>query len=441
MSRSERTLRVKRRLQGVGFIAVVALLLGFTVAVYDKALPWQSADKVTLVADRIGNQLVVPADVKLDGVLVGRVSGVHSNGEHATLTLQIDKSKIREIPSNVVARILPKTLFGEKFVDLVIPGRPSPTHLQPGAVIPEDRSKTAIELQTVFNDLVPLLRTLKPAELSVTLSNLAQALHGRGDALGHNLELVNTYFSRFNQDLPNFQHDISALADLAGNYADAAPDLLSTLRNFAVNARTFTVKQDVYAQFLAGTSGFARTATDVFSQNADRLIRLVQVSKPVADLYAKYSIVLECLPNGLSIYDRTRLEQTFGQGPYLHITLTPVGDRGAYTPADAPRKSDLTSLVLPPNCFGLPYGNHDLHPVFSRFPGPHPTDNYQCAGYTAPPTCPLSPSSLSAPGSPAEQTFISKLMTPVIGGASYQSSGLTDLLMGPMLRGMAVSLT
>jgi phospholipid/cholesterol/gamma-HCH transport system substrate-binding protein len=441
VARSDQTLRVKRRLQGVGFLAVVALLLGFTIAVYNKSLPWQSSDKVLLQADRIGNQLVVPADVKLDGVLVGRVSGVHTDGDHATLTLQLDKSKMSEIPANVEARILPKTLFGEKFVDLVIPGQPSSSHLHAGATIPQDRSKTAIELQTVFQDLVPLLRTLKPAELSVTLSNLAEALHNRGEALGKNLELVNTYFSRFNQDLPNFQHDISALADMASNYADAAPDLLAMLRNFSVNAQTFTEKKDVYAQFLTASAGFAQTATNVFGDNANRLIKLAQVSQPVADLYAKYSIVLECMPNGLSIYDRTRLEQTFGQGPYLHITLTPVGDRGAYTVADRPKKSDLTSLVLPPNCFGLPYGNHALHPVYARFPGPHPTDNYQCAGYTAPPTCPTPTNATPKSGARTEQSLIAGIMAPVVGHVAPAAAGLEDLLLGPMLRGMAVSVT
>src|SRR3954451_24893122 len=333
MARSERALRVRRRLQGVAFLAVVALLLGFTIAVYNKSLPWQSADKVTLMADRIGNQLVVPADVKLDGILVGRVSGVHVDGDHAVMTLQIEKSKIHQIPADVEARILPKTLFGEKFVDLVIPQDASGgPQLKAGAVIPQDHSQTAIELQKVFNDLVPLLRALKPAELSIALSNLADALRNRGEALGHNLELVNTYFSQFNKDMPNFQHDISALADMASNYADAAPDLLTMLRNFSANARTFTAKQDQFAQFLTGSDDFAQTSSRVFGNNADRLIKLADVSQPVADLYAKYSIVLECLPNGLAIYDRTRLEQAFGQGPYLHITLTPVGDRGPYGP-------------------------------------------------------------------------------------------------------------
>ena len=466
MTRSERGLRVKRRLQGVAFLAVVAALLGFTIAIYNKALPWQATDEVILEADRAGNQFVVPADVKLDGLIVGRVAGVSTNGDVVRIRMQIEKSRIDQIPANVRARILPKTLFGEKFVDLVIPPEGPDGVLQAGDVIPQDRSDTAIELQTVFNDLVPLLRTLNPAELSITLSNLADALRNRGDALGRNVQLVNTYFSEFNKELPTFTHDISALADVASTYADATPDLLKMLRNFSTNARTFNAKQDIYAQFLSGTSDFAQTASAVFGRNADRLIQLAQVSEPVLGLYSKFSKVLECLPNGLAIYDRTRLEQTFGQGPYLHITLTPVGDRGRYTIDDRPRKSDITDLQVPPNCYGLPYGNNNLHPVNSRFPGDQPKDNYACGGYTAPPTCPdFNPSQSSSAsaarsrdssssllpkvssntsndvvGSPEEQELVRQLLDPLLGDDSTEvPGGLADLLVGPLLRGMAVS--
>jgi phospholipid/cholesterol/gamma-HCH transport system substrate-binding protein len=460
MARTERGLRIKRRLQGVGFLVVVAMLLGLTVAIYNKALPGQGGDTVTLQVGRIGNQLVVPADVKLDGIIIGRVSDAHTDGVNTTLTLKIDDSRMKAIPADVVARILPKTLFGEKYVQLVAPESPTASdHLRPGAVISEDHSSTAIELQTVFSHLVPLLQTLKPAELSIALSNLADALHDRGDALGKNLELVNTYFSRFNQDLPNFNHDIAAFADLASNYADATPDLLTTLRNFSINAQTFTVKKDTYAQFLLGTQAFAREATTVFGANATRLINLAKVSKPVLDMYASFSDVLECLPNGLAIYDRTRLEQAFGSGPFLHISLTPVGDRGAYTATDKPLASDLTKTKPPAgndhNCYGLPYdgetGVHPVNPALFKFPGPHPDGNYKCAGYLNNPayaTCPEGAANTSPVGSPAtrqgsgsvaEQQLLSNLFGPITG--AHSAAGLEDLLLGPMLRGMSVSVT
>src|ERR1700759_5133736 len=108
--------RMSRRLQGLALLTVVAALIALTILIYNKALPWQSSDTVYLSAARIGDELTIPADVKLNGVLVGRVSNVSSNGRHATLTMQISPSEMQNIPSNVKARILPKTLFGDKFV-------------------------------------------------------------------------------------------------------------------------------------------------------------------------------------------------------------------------------------------------------------------------------------------------------------------------------------
>jgi virulence factor Mce-like protein len=448
MARSERRHRIYRRLQGLAFLAVVALLLGLTVVIYNKSLPFglQSSDKVTLDASRIGNQLIIPADVKYEGVLVGRVSAVHSNGDHATLTMQLSKSLIKDIPNNVVARILPKTLFGEKYVDLVPPpsqaGAPAPSatgYLHAGDVIQEDRSQVAVELQQVFSKLVPVLRAANPAALSVALSNTAMALQGRGETLGQGFTLINKYFSQLNQDLPNIQHDISGLADLASNYADAAPDLLATLKHFSVTAKTFTVKADPYSQFLAGSAGFADTAANFFKQNGKGLVDLAKNSYGPLGVTSDYSIVLECLPNGLTIFDRERLEHAFTGGE-LHVDLIPVNSRGAYTAKDRPSIREFTRATLPANCYGLPYGGRALHPVNSKYPFA-PGGNYSKGGFAGT----ASPNAASASfagstggvGSRAEQNQISTLLSELTGKAPT-SSGLGDLLLGPLLRGMAV---
>ena len=440
MARSETRHRAIRRLQGLAFLGVIVLLLGLTVVIYNKKLPWQSSDEVTLDAARIGNQLIIPADVKYEGVLVGRVSSVHSDGNNATLTMQLSKSLIGSIPANVLARILPKTLFGEKYVDLITPADPV-GRLQAGDTIQEDRSAVAVELQDVFSKLVPVLRAANPAALSVALSNTAQALQGRGETLGHSLTLINSYFSRLNQDMPNIQHDIAGLADLASNYADAAPDLLGILKHFSVTAKTFTVKQDSYAQFLAGTTGFADTAANFFKKNGKGLVDLAKYSEGPLNVLSDYSIVLECLPNGLSIFDRERLEHAFS-GSELHIDLIPVNSRGEYTQKDTPSLKEFTHAVLPANCYGLPYGNHPLHPENSKYPFA-PGGNYAAGGYAgsgaATPNASASifAGSTAGVGSAAEQATIAMMIAEVT-GQQPAYDGLTDLLLGPMLRGMAV---
>jgi hypothetical protein len=119
-----------------------------------------------------------------------------------------------------------------------------------------------------------------------------------------------------------------------------------------------------------------------------------------------------------------------------------VNSRGEFTQADHPSLKEFTHAVLPANCYGLPYGNHALHPENSKYPFA-PGGNYAAGGYAgagaATPNASASvfSSSSGGVGSAAEQAEISTLLAEIT-GQQPTSDGLEDLLLGPMLRGMAV---
>ena len=63
------------------------------------------------------------------------------------------------IPANVTGSIVPKTLFGEKYVALVVPDDPAADHIEAG----DDhraRPRSSTEVEKVLSDLYPLLRTV-----------------------------------------------------------------------------------------------------------------------------------------------------------------------------------------------------------------------------------------------------------------------------------------
>ena len=149
-----------------------------------------------------------------------------------------------------------------------------------------------------------------------------------------------------------------------------------------------------------------------------------------------------CLPNGLSIFDRQRLELAFSGGE-LHIHLIPVNDRGVYTQKDRPSLKEFTRAKLPANCYGLPYGNHALHPENSKYPFA-PDGNYAAGGYAGSGAATRDSSAQSlfsgstgGVGSSAEQSQIAMILAEIT-GKTPTSNGLNDLLLGPMLRGMVV---
>ncbi|MGO4342548.1 MlaD family protein, partial [Pedococcus sp. 2YAF34] len=104
---------------GVGFLVIVALLLGLSVAAFQKR--FTPVVEVTLLTDRIGSQLQEASDVKLRGLVVGEVRSIEVTARGARLGLALKPEMVGMVPAGVSARLLPKTLFGERFVDLVTP--------------------------------------------------------------------------------------------------------------------------------------------------------------------------------------------------------------------------------------------------------------------------------------------------------------------------------
>ncbi|MFE2513215.1 MCE family protein [Streptomyces naganishii] len=413
--------RMRLRLYGIVFLAVLALLLSLAVAVYQQA--FTSVVPITLEADALGNQLDPRADVKLRGLLVGEVRQVHADGTKATLDIALKPQYVPYIPSDVHARLLPKTLFGEKYVDLVAPAaahdpaRP----IRAGDVITQDRTKAGIEVQQLMNDLLPLLRTVQPGQLDATLSAFATALEGRGDRIGGNLARVEDYLRRLDPHMPSLREDITRFADVAEVYGDAAPDLMRILRNTVTTSRTIVEKRNQLASALRATASVAGTANDFLSENGDRLITLGRVSRPTLELFARYSPEYPCLFQGLVRQEKAS-EEAF-RGGEMRITLEAVRPQGAYRPGEEPVYGERSG----PDCRGLP------HP---RVPGtkPHLDD-----GTSAGDSGGALPGGAGVSATRAEQRAVGSLVAPVMGVPADQVPPVATLLFGPLARGTAVS--
>ncbi|HEX7536993.1 MAG TPA: MCE family protein [Dermatophilaceae bacterium] len=435
--------RVSNYTYGVTFLLAVVLLVGFAIASFQKK--FTPVVMVTLKAERIGNQLQKASDVKIRGLIVGEVRSITSTGSGASIEMALQPDQVAGIPVNVSARILPKTLFGERYVDLVIPTAPSATALTAGDTISQDRTTVAIELEQVFDNLLPLLRTVKPEKLSATLNALATALEGRGTQLGNNLVRADKYFAAINPTMPTIQADISKLADVASTYAAATPDLLRMLKALTTTNATIVAKQNALAGFLAGTAGFANTATGFLNTNGDRIIEVGQVQRPTLALAARYAPEYPCFAAGLANWI-PRATQMFSNHTF-HITLEVVKPRAPYRPGEEPAWGEQRG----PGCMGLPSpGYTQAHPK----PGVPFADGTGGSGNQSPGAFPggasALPSSFSSAGASGipgadsglagtadEQRVIAALFAQ--NDADAHPSAITTLLAGPVLRGMTVN--
>lgn len=343
--------KLRIRTLGILFIALMVAAVWLVVAVFNQA--FTSFDKVSLPTDASGLQLPDRADVKVRGVIVGEVTSVLANpgGNGALLTLGIYPNQIGTIPADVTASILPKTLFGEKYVELNIPPNATSRKLAAGDQIAQ--TKLPLELENVLNDLYPLLTAIEPAQLNYTLNAMANALDGRGAELGQTLTSLNAYLTKFNPQVPGLVDDLKKLATVSGVYADVVPQIAQTLRSSVTTGNTLASHEAALRQLLQQTSLFADHSTTFLNTNGQNIIDLANVSAPQLALLDQYSSEFPCLAQGLA--GQVPLLSSAFRGYMLHINLILLTHQPrGYQLKDKP----IYGATNPPSCAGMP-----THPI------------------------------------------------------------------------------
>jgi phospholipid/cholesterol/gamma-HCH transport system substrate-binding protein len=431
------------RALGIVFVALLLTAVWLTYAVFTQK--FVDVVPVTLRTSRIGLQLPDLADVKIRGVIVGEVRDMTTQGRTAVLDLAMDPSEVDTIPANVSALILPKTLFGQKYVALQVPEHPTSDTLSAGDVI-ED-TNPPLEVEKVLSDMYPLLRAVRPADLSRTLNAVATALDGRGARLGDNLVRLDGYLKKLNPQVPGMVEDLRLLTTVSDNYADVMPELGRLLRNQVVTGNTVVDKEQELRALFNDVAGFSDTTRDFLEVNDDNIIRLGEVSVPTLDLLERYSPEYPCLAKGMANWI-PRMSQGY-RGYTLHINLETIPHQPTgYGPPDQPEYG----AHYGPSCATLP-----TPPYSQADPGPQPAFLKQresddgIAGshgkYRTPPGFGsaglpgLSEPSVTSgwSGTEAEQKVVDAVAAPVLGVPADDVPDVATLLLGPIARGNEVS--
>ncbi len=424
---------------GVVFLCLLLVAVWLTYAIFTKK--FADYDEVSLQTSKIGLQLPERADVKVRGVIVGEVLDFAANPDGARLTLGLYPGEIDQIPGDVTGSIVPKTLFGEKYVSLEIPEGSEPSQAQSLSVGDTiKRTEVSIEVEKVLSDLYPLLRTVQPADLNTTLNAIATALEGRGERLGENLETLDSYLKRLNPQIPQILDDLRLTAQVSDTYADVMPQIAQILRNTITTTTTLEDRDDKVRALYTDVASFSQTAEGFLRQNGDNMIRLGQLGAAQLRVLAKYAPEYPCLLRGI-VNAAPRQAESF-RGFTLHIVLEtlPNQPRG-YNPNDQPVFGDDRG----PSCAGgLPLPNSSQsNPRRTQPDFDDGVDEPTGKGTSRVAPAYDQPYAVDGSGwsgSPAEARLIDSLLAPGLGVGADDVPDLGALLVGPMARGGEVTL-
>ena len=370
-----------------GAIAIVLVLAAITVGVKGAFGAFDGGYQLVGTFDAAGQGLLSGSDVKVRGVNIGQVQRIELVDGAAVITLRIEDGE--EVPEGASATIRPKTLFGEKFVDI------DPDAAPAGAAALEDgdeitNTQGGFELERVLADTFPLLQAIDPEELMTVVGALADGADGLGDEV--------------NRTLVNSDELAAVFAENAGNTEQLLEDLALLSEELAGQAETVLEIADA-----------ANEVLPTINENEDDLVALLQqtsrLSSDVADLLeANEPFVRASMVEG----SRT-LELLYDERNQV-IPLV-VGLRQYI--------STLTSVIR------LPVGDGTLMAAVKGILGPQACEVVECLG-AAPPA---GSGSTSAPGASGPAAGLEDLVPgvdlPIDGGAGASGpsgGGLEGLL-------------
>lgn len=254
---------------------------------------------VTVLSDRAGLVMNPDAKVKLHGAQVGTVAAIEPTPDgQAAIRLAMDPSALELIPANVGVNIGSTTVFGAKAIELIPPSTPSTQSLKAGQVL--QSGHVTVELNTVFEQLVSVLSKIEPAKLNETLGALSQAIDGRGERVGQTFVNLDNLLAKLDPSLDNLGHELAVAPTVLNAYADAAPDLLTTVDNATTISDTVVEKQNDLDSVLVSTIGLAEIGNEVVSENRQPITDLLRLLLPTTDLTNEYHEALTCGLGGMA---------------------------------------------------------------------------------------------------------------------------------------------
>ncbi|GGC63544.1 MCE family protein [Hoyosella rhizosphaerae] len=365
---------LKLILLGLAFVAIVAALIAVCILSFKKQ--FTPTTTVTFVTETVGNSLSREADVKIGGAVVGEVRDLQLAPDGSVeIELALRSDRLDFVPANATARIIPKTLFGERYVEIVAPENPVGI-IAAGAVIVEHDEGNAIDAARMYDVFFDLLDAVPPQDLAVTLGALNQALSGRGEAIGNMVDRFGPMVEEINSELPNLEQQLRDLGDVTDVYADAVPDLVAALDTYRTTNATLIESRSAVDGMLDSLSLASADMRGFLDTNGERIVRIAADSRETLELLAQYSPMFGCTAQYFADMG-PRIDRVFGGGidrPGLHLTIQLANPRGGYIPnQDEARFFDTRG----PICY------EPVHPADGNFPQ-HPGGAFNTGAYAVP---------------------------------------------------------
>ncbi|MFW0789237.1 MlaD family protein [Gordonia sp. CPCC 205333] len=168
------------RLRGIALLLVM-ICVGIVLSMYATG-EFQNKFRVTVNASTIGEGLTTGADVKLNGLSIGKVRRIDTVGYgEQRIELELEPNQVVHLTDHVRARFASSNLFGATAIELI--KTPGGAPLRDGATLSIGRDSTQVTVSDVFSRAGKLAATIGDPEVIGLLRLFVTNARGIGKSL------------------------------------------------------------------------------------------------------------------------------------------------------------------------------------------------------------------------------------------------------------------
>lgn len=344
------------------FTAWLAFTIGNISTIEIGGLRLYGTDRYTLTASFDDVTGLLPNDnVKVAGVVVGKVTGMRVEKGNAVVTFSVNKDV--KLPNDTETAVRWRNLLGQRYLYLYPGG--APTMLESGDRIPLDQARPIIDLGELFNRLGPIIKAVDPDEANAFLEAFTGALdEGNATALGDALGDLGTFAAALGSRDEAIGRMIENLALLTDALASRDLQLRQILDDVTELAATFNANTDVVESTVVDLGAFSDALGRLIAENRPGIDRIItRVADVVGVVDQKLTQVENTVAGldtfALSLYNASRYGAWLNQfipcmvvdvdgpsGPIPPLENTAeCPSQGTSTAAAAPRPSDVAEIL------------------------------------------------------------------------------------------------
>lgn len=207
------------------------------------------------------------SDVTVAGVRVGTVRELELRDGHAHVTFDVRTDQ--RIPVDTRAIIRYADLLGSRYLALTEGSNTRSAELEPGATIPVDRTRPALDLTALFNGFKPLFAAIDPGQVNELAGNLVAVFQGERGTLDALLAKVISLAST-----------VDSREQVLGQVLDNLTAAIGTMTHHDEDLRALVSSLAQLTSYAAGHRGEIATALDSGAELAGSLTELLGDIEP-----------------------------------------------------------------------------------------------------------------------------------------------------------------